>query len=127
MSSRFPYSPVKQIPVPAVICDLQNPAGTITVSPVSAHLDTCADMTIVPLAFLQQLAVVPYRQLPAKGFGGTPYTLDVYQIRLVIPNVGTFRLDVLGHSDESFVLIGRDILNHFRITFDGPNQVTEFH
>jgi hypothetical protein len=26
-----------------------------------------------------------------------------------------------------YVLVGRDILNQFRITFDGPNQVPEFH
>lgn len=127
MSRRFPYSPLKQPPVPAVICDLQDPAGTRVISPVSAHLDTCADMTIVPLPYLQQLGVAPYRQLGAQGFGGTPYTLGVYQIRLVIPNVGGFLLDVLGHSNEQYVLIGRDILNKFSITFDGPNHVTEFH
>jgi len=102
-------------------------AGTITISPVSAHLDTRADMTVVPLTYLQQLAVAPVRQLLAKGFGGTTYTLDVCQIRLLISNVSAVVLDVLGHSDEPYVLIGRDILNAFRITFDGPNQVTEFH
>jgi len=51
----------------------------------------------------------------------------VYRVRLIIPNVGAFTLPVLGHSTEPIVLIGRDILNQFRITFDGPNQVAEFH
>jgi hypothetical protein len=31
------------------------------------------------------------------------------------------------HPDEDHVLLGRDILNQFRVTFDGPAKEVEFH
>ena len=127
MSTRFPFSPTPQRPIPAVILELADPAGRVVISAVSAHLDTGALMTIVPLPLIQRLGVVPVNHLLAKGFGSAPARLDVYQIRLTIPGVGGFDIDVIGHAAEPYVLVGRDILNLFRITYDGPNQVTEFH
>lgn len=123
MGTRFPYSPVKREPIPAAIIELHHPAGTAVLSPVSAHLDTAADMTVVPLPTLQRLGVTAHRQLAAKGFGGTLRPLDVFHVRIVIPGVGDFLREVLGYSAEPFVLIGRDILNRYRITFDKPNRV----
>ncbi len=127
MSARFPYSPAKIPPVPAVILDLCDPSGGGVISPVSAHLDTAADWSVVPLPLIRQLGVVPIGKVQGKGFGGVYATCDVYRDRFVIASVGDFTLRVVGHSDETFVLLGRDILNQFRITFDGPNQVAEFH
>lgn len=127
MSARFPYSPAKRLPVPAIILDLSDPAGAVTISSVSAHLDTGADQTVVPLPLIQRLGVRPIGRAVAKGYGGLTATVDVFEVSLFIPNLGVYPLQVLGHSAEPYVLIGRDILNLFRITYDGPNQVTEFH
>jgi hypothetical protein len=127
MSARFPYSPAKRLPVPAIILDLSDPTGAVTIPSVSAHLDTGADQTVVPLPLIQRLGVQPVGQAVAKGYGGLTATVDVIEVSLFIPNLGVYLLRVLGHSAEPYVLIGRDILNKFRVTFDGPNQVTEFH
>jgi hypothetical protein len=32
---------------------------------------------------------------------------------------------VLASLEEPYVLLGRDVLNHFRITLDGPNLVLD--
>ncbi len=53
MSARFPYSPAKSPPIPAVVLDLHDPVGAAVISPVSAHLDTAADWTVVPVPLLQ--------------------------------------------------------------------------
>jgi hypothetical protein len=127
MSTRFPYSPAKAPPVPAVILTLSSPDGSRTVSGVSAHLDTAADQTVVPLPILTQLGLQPFHFATAQGFGGTAYRLGLYQVGLDIPGVARLVLSVLGHSNEPFLLLGRDVLNLFRITFDGPNQSVEFH
>lgn len=126
MSARFPFSPKLLRPIPAVILELSDPAGTVSVSSISAHLDTGADMTVVPLPLIQRLGLTPVGHLTAKGFGGMPAQLDLYRLQLFIPGVGGFQLDVLGHSNEKYVLVGRDVLNNYRVTIDGPNQVTEF-
>ena len=64
---------------------------------------------------------------PLAGFGGQPYLLDVYRVVLDVPGLGSFLLDLPAHSGETYILLGRDVLNRYRVTFDGPNGVVEFH
>ena len=80
----------------------------------------------MPLPLIQRLGVKPVGRVAAKGYGGLRATVDLYEVSMFTANLGVFQLPVLGHSAEPFMLIGRDILNQFRITFDGPIQVTEF-
>jgi hypothetical protein len=127
MSTRFPFSPAKAPPIPAVVLDLSDPSGMATITFVSAHLDTGSDMTVVPLPLIQRLNLQPIGRAVAKGYGGLTANVDVFRVRLFIANFGTFTIPVLGHSAEPYILVGRDILNRFRVTFDGPNQVSEFH
>jgi hypothetical protein len=127
MGVRFPYSPARTPPIPAVVLDLATPDGSRAVPDVSAHLDTAADRTVVPLALVHQLGLQPDRQLTAQGFGGAAYTLGVYRVRLAIAGLASVLVEALGHGNEPFVLVGRDVLNYWKVTFDGPNQVVEFH
>jgi hypothetical protein len=127
MSVRFPYSPAKTPPVPAVVLSLASPDGSRVEPDVSAHLDTAADQTVVPLPILTRLGLQPFHTVTAYGFGGTPHPVGLYQVRLEIPGVVNLVLNALGHPNEPFVLVGRDVLNLFRVTLDGPNQVVEFH
>lgn len=53
--------------------------------------------------------------------------MDVYAIDIEIPGLAIISTRAAGHPNEPFVLIGREILNLFRVTFDGPNNVVEFH
>jgi hypothetical protein len=94
---------------------------------VSAHLDTAADRSVVPLALAQQLGLQPTGHVRASGFGGTSAIVPVCRVAIDITGVGQVDVDVIVHPAEPFVLIGRDILQLFRVTFDGPNQVVEFH
>lgn len=127
MGVRFPYSPARNPPIPAVVLDLATPDGSRVVPNVSAHLDTAADRTIVPLPLINQLSLQPNRFLTAQGFGGVPYTLGVFPVRLNIPGLVRALVYVLGHGNEPYLLIGRDVLNYWKITIDGPNQIVEFH
>ncbi len=34
-------------------------------------------------------------------------------------------LRVIADRDEPYVLLGRDVLNHFRVELDGPNLIVE--
>lgn len=127
MSARFPYSPARVPPVPAVVVTLLSPDGSRAIPRVSAHLDTAADQTVVPTALLHQLGLRPVGRLSARGFGGGLHAIDVYDLGIDVFGVGTIPIRALSHPAEPFVLIGRDILNQFRVTVDGPNQVVEFH
>lgn len=127
MAARFPYSPAQAPPIPAVVLDLVSPDGSQVVLDVPGHLDTAADCTIVPLPLVHRLGLQPFQQVTAYGFGSAGQTLGVYHLRLAIPGVGDVPVDAVGHSHEQYILVGRDVLNRFRVTFDGPNRVVEFH
>jgi hypothetical protein len=126
MSARFPYSPARTPPIPAVVLTLSSPDGSRSVPAVSAHIDTAADVTLVPLTLTQQLALSPLGQLTARGLGGAAHVMDVYEVVAEIPGVAVLTIRAVSHPNERFMLLGRDVLQLFRVTFDGPNQVVEF-
>lgn len=81
----------------------------------------------MPLSLLQQLGLSPLRQLTVHSLGSVTQLVNVYEIDIEIPGVTIISTKAFTHPDERFMLIGRDILNLFRVTFDGPNGVVEFH
>ena len=53
------------------------------------------------------------------------FLLPTYRIELSIRSLQPVVLEVLAHSAEPFVLLGRDILNRHRVVLDGPNLALE--
>jgi hypothetical protein len=127
MSAQFAYSSARIPPIPAAAVILGSPNGNTSIPDVPAQFDTAADRTVVPFPLIQHLGLQPIQQVNAHGFGGAILSIGVFRIQFELPGVLRQLIDVLGLSDEKYVLIGRDILNQFRITFDGPNQSVEFH
>ena len=127
MSTQFTYSAARTPPIPAATVVLASPDGHSTLSDIPAQFDTAADRTVVPLTYLQHLGLPPVRRINAHGFGETIMSVGVFRIQFELPGVTRQLVEVVGLSGEEYVLIGRDILNQFRITFDGPNQSVEFH
>lgn len=125
--TRFPYHTTRRPPVPAARVTLNTPDGSVMIPNVLAFLDTAASGCVVPLGLLCQLGLAPVRRAVVLGVGNVPTTLDLYDVNVEIPGVVTATARVVGHPTEPTMLIGRDILNQFRITFDGPNQTSEFH
>lgn len=127
MTVRFVYAPSRRPPAPVIPVTVSSPDGARSLGGIEALLDTGADQTILPLSLAAQLNPPVVGQVAARGFGGQPYLLDVYRVLVEVPGVVSTLLDVPAHSGESYILLGRDVLNQFRVTFDGPNQVVEFH
>ncbi len=126
MSVRIPYSSMKVPPIPAVTLDLLSPDGSQSLAGVVGILDTAADRTVIPLPLIAQLKLRPTSQVRGQGFGTAVFTIDVYQLRLVIPGVIDVMVAALGHASEAHILVGRDVLNQLCITFDGLNNAIEF-
>jgi predicted aspartyl protease len=83
-------------------------------------LDTGADFTVIPEGLLDELALAPQGEVWARSYDGTYSQRFVYYVRLTIEGhaLATVRC-VAG--DRSTVLVGRNALNRFVITLDGPN------
>jgi hypothetical protein len=122
---RYPY--VRQInpPAPFIKLTITNPLTDAVLNDVPAQLDTAADRIVIPEAFVQSLNLHAVGAMKITNFGGGILTLSVYPVLLRIHEFPEISLKVIAHTDESWVLLGRDVLNSFRVTLDGPHLALE--
>jgi predicted aspartyl protease len=106
-------------PTPVAYVILRNPATGVSLSNVPMLIDTGADATALPRAYVEKLGVKPNKDkvYEAVGFDG--------QSRIV--NMAELELEFLGRKfkgqfllvDQPNGYLGRNILNNLRILFDG--------
>ncbi len=112
-------------PAPVTRVVIRNPAANKSVTEVPILIDTGADATLIPRALLPYLDIVEEALEPSGymlvGFDGTqspavlvPVELEFLGRRLA----GDFLLTAANYG-----VLGRDVLNLFRLVFDGPNLV----
>jgi hypothetical protein len=51
--------------------------------------------------------------------------MPVYLVSLAILNLPPTEFPVVGHPDEPWILLGRDVLNLYRLVLDGPKLTLE--
>ena len=87
---------------------------------VTAILDTGAVLTCIPEAIFQQIGPVTYDVIPARGVFGTS-GLKVCEVSLSILACKFERVTV-GVIELEYALIGRDFLNDYAISLNGPEK-----
>jgi Aspartyl protease len=106
-------------PAPLAKVIIRHPISGATVSDVPMLLDTGADVTLLPQAFVEQLGISndPNEVYELKGFDGNVSVARVVELDLLFLRrafKGRFLL-----IDQEWGLIGRDVLNHLSLLFDG--------
>lgn len=122
---RYAYNNQVQPAAPFVLVTLQHPTTGAKVADAPAQLDTAADRTLLPLAIAQALQLPAIGSVPIGGVGGTITTMPCYAVLLGVHTLAPRLIEVLAHPDESWVLLGRDVLNHLRLILDGPQLVLQ--
>src|SRR5262245_13492223 len=107
-------------PAPFVNVVLRNPATDIELRDLPAQLDTAADRTVLPESLVRSLALPQVGAMKFGGFGGVTYTLPVYAVLLGLHDLPAQAYKVAAHAEESWILLGRDVLNSYRVLLDGP-------
>jgi hypothetical protein len=108
-----------------VYVTLRCPETGLGVDNFPAELDTGADRTVIPAKVAKDLKMQPLRQLAVAGLGADVRREETFLVQLAIRGLGSLDLEVLGVPGESYVLLGRDVLNRYRILLDGPNLALE--
>jgi hypothetical protein len=121
----YHYVTQRTPPAPFVMLSLADPNGTTTVRDIPAQVDCAADRTIVPLNVIQAFGLTASRVAEFEGLGGAVVQLSLYQLALAIQPLPPTIVEVAGHPDEPFVLLGRDVINQHRFVLDGPRLVLE--
>jgi predicted aspartyl protease len=90
-----------------------------------AQIDTGADRTVIPKTLVEELGLVPLDEVPVSGFSGEVLLLQTYCLQVQIHNFAPKQTEVIAHASQPFILLGRDLLNQFRIVLDGPQLFLE--
>ena len=126
---RYRYTNIHpQFPAPLVHVSLRPPTGGgIELQDLPAQIDTAADRTVIPAKTIRQLPLIPLDRLTIGGLGGTFVDLPSYLVTLEVRMLRPLTLEVVAIEDEPWVLLGRDVLNQFRVLLDGPQQDLGIH
>lgn len=94
--------------------------GNLTTLP--ALIDTGADLTVIPHSVAIELALKKFSERPMgtaiRGQGGLR---PIYKATLTFLEFTFNDHPMVALDRDRYMLIGRDILNQYRATFDGPN------
>jgi len=107
-------------PAPLAKVILRNPESNKELPDVPLLIDTGADITLIPYNSANELGLntLDDKSYEVMGFDGSISIASAVQLELLFLNK-TFRgLFLL--IDQEWGILGRDILNHLALLFDGP-------
>jgi len=117
---RYNYMPQFQPPAPFVYVTLRNPVSGAEQRDVPAQLDSAGDRTLLPATMVQALALPQIGTIPIGGVGGIIQTMPSYPVQVAVHNLPAQIVEVVASAGESWVLLGRDILNAHTLLLNGP-------
>jgi hypothetical protein len=115
------YHAVLSPPGPFVSVGVASRDGSVIIRNCAAQVDTAADWTVVPQQLIEQLGVAPTREVELTGFGGVQSRSGVFEVWLTLPTFNPVLLEVTTNANEPWILLGRDMLNRYKIHLDGPS------
>ena len=93
---------------------------------VTGILDTGADFTQLPQTVVRALQLTPVGDITITDANGNRQPRYIYLANVTFEGLDFPTTPVIG-SDLPVVLVGRDILNALRATFDGPATTFTLH
>ena len=118
------YNTALTPPAPYLSVRIANLTDSVQSPVVPAKVDTGADVTAIPAAFVDQYDLVPAGEFQVEGYDGHTTTRYCYDVVLRVAQVRVVGLPVITFSAD-YVLLGRDVLNFLRLLLDGPALVLE--
>ncbi len=123
----FPYDTTYAlIPLPRITVVLHNFPRTKSKTVTDAIPDTGADVTCLPEDDCRdlELFLFPYYSGISHPFGGVRRQVTFYVARVEV-NEQVYNA-IVEPATERERLVGREVLNQAKVTFDGPSQLTIF-
>jgi len=118
------YSKEYDPPAPVLPISLAAPEEAPQIGPQSALIDTGADGTFIPTAFLEQLDVpVIYATNVRSHLSERLRRVSVHQIDILIDTIRLPGIDVVSDDWSNEIILGRNILNKLSLLLDGPQQI----
>jgi predicted aspartyl protease len=125
MTDQFPYDRAYRPPIPAFQVSLGLPGHEPALGPLPAILDTGADATLVPLAYLKQIKAPKVDTGYLRSAWGERRPVFIYAVALQIGSRQFSAIRVIGDETNRETVIGRNVLNLLRVLLDGPEAMTK--
>ena len=116
----FPYDLDFDPPAPCLSITLAHPTDSTRTIGVTAQLDTGADLTAVPQAIVEPLALPDAGDLLVAWYDGSLARVPMYYLNLTVAEYTLAPFRVVAISGEQ-ALLGRDVLNQFYTHLHGPD------
>jgi predicted aspartyl protease len=106
-------------PAPAFYATIEH-QGSVTTLP--ALIDTGADCTVIPQSVANDLRLIKFAERPMGTAKRGPMELcPIYKAKLSFLDFEFENHPMVALDRNRYMLVGRDILNRYQATFDGPN------
>ncbi len=122
---RYGYNAQFTPPAPLVHVTVRSPDLTKEVPDFPAQLDTAADRSVLPQQIADDLALPQAGQIALVGLGGHLTTTPLFLVQLEVRQLSPLLVVVAASTAEPLILLGRDVLNQFKILLDGPGLALE--
>jgi hypothetical protein len=109
-------------PAPVAYVTLRHPATGVSITDVPMLIDTGADVTLLPIPYIEGLGIEPDTDdtYEVQGFSGASQFVGSAHLEMIFLGkkfTGTFLM-----IDQPMGILGRNILNSVSILFDGPRS-----
>lgn len=106
-------------PAPFIEVIIHHPEILEQATHIQAKIDTGADISAIPSALASQLRLPIASQMIVEGYDGISVAVSSYGVLLEVADTHFEDWEVITIPD-SYVLLGRDVLNHFYSQLNGP-------
>ncbi len=122
---RYRYAEHVKPPAPFVSVAVHCRQTGNRLADLPAEVDSAADRTVLPGRVVQALALVEDGRLLFQGFAGEVVELPIFLVELQVHDLPAVPVRAALGEHEPHILLGRDVLNLYRILLDGPQKATE--
>ncbi len=123
----YPYSPsvAGNPPTPVVWLNVAAVGSDQWRTNLAALVDTGADVTVLPASVVTALGLEELDEVATVSFDAGLVRRKTHAVRLVIRDLPAIEVEVVGGGEMTHAILGRDVLNRYRVVFDGPNLKLE--
>jgi hypothetical protein len=118
------YDRTHLLPIPVVEIRLAVPDSNDWQGPFKAIIDSGADLTIVPLAWLRQFRAPYLKRAVLRTQWSQRQPVGLYEVDVRLGDLVFPGIDVAGDFASNEILLGRNVLNRLDLRLEGPKLRT---
>lgn len=123
--AQFRYDPSFHPPAPAIPFGLGLPNEITPRRNLWGQVDSGADVTLIPASILNEIGAKLADRRIMLGANGTRQQVNRYYVVIHLPTGITYGVRAIATQNDSEILLGRDVLNQWRVVLDGPGETVE--